>query len=166
MHQERHTLREGKTVSAKVVDTPQGAMVVNLYPVFAARQLSRVVLTMQTVSSLQGAEHHVRRQELSRRGLSARYHFDDLLTENPEMLRRLAIIKNYAGTDATILINGESGTGKEVLAQSIHNASQRVNGPFVAINCGAMAPQILESELFGYVAGAFTGASPKANRPV
>ncbi|ESJ42136.1 putative sigma-54 dependent transcriptional regulator, partial [Salmonella enterica subsp. enterica serovar London str. CFSAN001081] len=107
---ERHTLREGKTVSAKVVDTPQGAMVVNLYPVFAARQLSRVVLTMQTVSSLQGAEHHVRRQELSRRGLSARYHFDDLLTENPEMLRRLAIIKNYAGTDATILINGESGT--------------------------------------------------------
>ncbi|MGJ2513571.1 sigma-54 interaction domain-containing protein, partial [Salmonella enterica subsp. enterica serovar Paratyphi A] len=94
-------------------------------------------------------------------GLSARYHFDDLLTENPEMLRRLAIIKNYAGTDATILINGESGTGKEVLAQSIHNASQRVNGPFVAINCGAMAPQILESELFGYVAGAFTGASPK-----
>ncbi|EKA6164765.1 TPA: sigma-54-dependent transcriptional regulator [Salmonella enterica] len=161
LHQERHTLREGKTVSAKVVDTPQGAMVVNLYPVFAARQLSRVVLTMQTVSSLQGAEHHVRRQELSRRGLSARYHFDDLLTENPEMLRRLAIIKNYAGTDATILINGESGTGKEVLAQSIHNASQRVNGPFVAINCGAMAPQILESELFGYVAGAFTGASPK-----
>lgn len=93
--------------------------------------------------------------------MSARYHFDDLLTENPEMLRRLAIIKNYAGTDATILINGESGTGKEVLAQSIHNASQRVNGPFVAINCGAMAPQILESELFGYVAGAFTGASPK-----
>lgn len=71
--------------------------------------------------------------------MSARYHFDDLLTENPEMLRRLAIIKNYAGTDATILINGESGTGKEVLAQSIHNASQRVNGPFVAINCGAMA---------------------------
>lgn len=54
LHQERHTLREGKTVSAKVVDTPQGAMVVNLYPVFAARQLSRVVLTMQTVSSLQG----------------------------------------------------------------------------------------------------------------
>ncbi len=84
-----------------------------------------------------------------------------IITENPEMLRRLAIIKNYAGTDATILINGESGTGKEVLAQSIHNASQRVNGPFVAINCGAMAPQILESELFGYVAGAFTGASPK-----
>ncbi len=158
LHQERHTLREGKTVSAKVVDTPQGAMVVNLYPVFAARQLSRVVLTMQTVSSLQGAEHHVRRQELSRRGLSARYHFDDLLTENPEMLRRLAIIKNYAGTDATILINGESGTGKEVLAQSIHNASQRVNGPFVAINCGALPEQLLESELFGHARGAFTGA--------
>lgn len=161
LRQEWNTLREGKTVSAKVWDTPRGSMVVNLYPVFAAKQLSRVVLTMQTVSSLQGAEHHVRRQELSRRGLSARYHFDDLITENPEMLHRLAIIKNYARTDATILINGESGTGKEVLAQSIHNASRRADGPFVAINCGAMASQLLESELFGYVAGAFTGASPK-----
>ncbi len=60
---------------------------------------------MQTVSSLQGAEHQVRLQELSRRGLSASYHLDDLLTENPEMLLRLSIIKNNAGTDATILIN-------------------------------------------------------------
>ncbi|MEA0983794.1 sigma-54-dependent transcriptional regulator, partial [Salmonella enterica subsp. enterica serovar Enteritidis] len=104
LQQGRHTLRAGKTVSAKVVDTPQGAMVVNLYPVFAARQLSRVVLTMQTDSSLQGAEQHFRRQELSRRGLGARYHVVDLLPENPEMLRLLAVKKNEAGTDATMFI--------------------------------------------------------------
>lgn len=160
------TLRQGKPVLAQIIDSPNGQFVLNQFPVIVDNQLIRAVLTIQSVSSLRGTEYQIRRQELAQRGLSARYHFNDIITENPEMQRRLAIMRTYALTDATILISGESGTGKELLAQSLHNASKRVNGPFVAINCGAVAPQILESELFGYVAGAFTGASPKGKTGV
>jgi len=67
--------------------------------------------------------------------------------------------KRYAGFDSTVLIFGETGTGKEMFAQSIHNASKRANGPFVAVNCASFSETLMESELFGYVEGAFTGAS-------
>lgn len=161
IHPDWPSLRRGKSVLTQVVDSDRGVLVLNQYPVIADGRLIRAVLTVQTVSSLRDTEYQVRRQELAQRGLNARYHFSDIITENSEMKRRLDIMRTYALTDATILISGESGTGKELLAQSLHNASRRASGPFVAINCGAVAPQILESELFGYVAGAFTGASTK-----
>ena len=66
--------------------------------------------------------------------------------------------KRYAHTDLTVLLLGETGSGKEMFAQSMHNASSRRNGPFVAVNCAALPEGILESELFGYDDGAFTGA--------
>jgi transcriptional regulator with PAS, ATPase and Fis domain len=75
------------------------------------------------------------------------------------MKKTIEMAKNYSKTDATILIQGESGTGKEIFAQSIHTNSTRSEGPFVAVNCAALPPQLLESELFGYVEGSFTGAS-------
>ncbi|MHC1759103.1 MAG: sigma-54 interaction domain-containing protein [Negativicutes bacterium] len=81
------------------------------------------------------------------------------------MIKRVVdIAKDYARTESNILITGETGTGKEVFAQSIHNHSQRKKGPFVAVNCAALPSQLLESELFGYVKGAFTGAN-KEGKP-
>lgn len=87
--------------------------------------------------------------------------FENIVGNSP-VLRKLKVrALKVADSSSTVLINGESGTGKELLARAIHQASQRRNAPFIAINCGAMPEALLESELFGYVSGAFTGASSK-----
>ncbi|MGL5389602.1 MULTISPECIES: two-component system response regulator GlrR [unclassified Serratia (in: enterobacteria)] len=83
---------------------------------------------------------------------------EDFVTRSPIMLRLLEQAKMVAQSDVSVLINGQSGTGKEVLAQAIHAASPRAKKAFIAINCGALPEQLLESELFGHAKGAFTGA--------
>ncbi len=83
----------------------------------------------------------------------------EIITRNQKLKEILAQAKMVAATDARVLITGQSGTGKEMFAKAIHRASPRVNQPFVAINCSAMAENLLESELFGHVKGAFTGAT-------
>lgn len=88
----------------------------------------------------------------------ARYTFDDIVAESPAGAQIKALAEKIAATDATVLLESESGTGKELYAQAIHNASLRREGVFVAINCANFNPNMLESELFGYVEGAFTGA--------
>lgn len=98
-------------------------------------------------------------QKLVKRGLVAKYTFDDILYCGASMKKAIAVAKKAALTDYTVLISGESGTGKELFAQSVHNYSDRKDKPFVAINCAALPEALLESELFGYEKGAFTGAS-------
>ncbi|MDD3604407.1 MAG: sigma-54 dependent transcriptional regulator [Kiritimatiellae bacterium] len=91
--------------------------------------------------------------------LEARYQFENIVAESPAMRKVCEMIERVAPTDATVLIQGESGTGKELVAKAIHSYSKRKNGRFVAINCAAMPEPLLESEMFGHVKGAFTGAS-------
>ncbi len=92
------------------------------------------------------------------KGGGARYVFGDIIGESPSIKKVIDNARSIASSPSTILIEGESGTGKELLAQAIHNASDRKNNSFVAINCGAIPKNLIESELFGYEDGAFTGA--------
>jgi len=89
--------------------------------------------------------------------------FSDLVGSSPKWLAALDRASRAAQSTATVLLTGETGTGKEVLARAIHRASSRSKGPFVAVNCGAIAPALVSSELFGYVGGAFTGANPRGS---
>ncbi len=94
-------------------------------------------------------------------GAEAKFTFDDIIGENPRIKEAIKIAKIAARSNSSVLITGETGTGKEMFAQAIHFESDRSNGPFVAINCGAIPRDLAESEFFGYEPGAFTGASKK-----
>ncbi len=105
-------------------------------------------------------EHHRLRQEVEalRRSLDRKYGFENILGRSAALLETLESAARVAPTDATVLIRGETGTGKELLAKAIHFNSRRREHPFVTINCGAIPRDLLESELFGHLKGAFTGA--------
>ena len=93
-----------------------------------------------------------------REELQGTYSFGALVTRNPKMFETIRLVRQVADTDVTVLIRGESGTGKELIARALHFNSTRRDGPFVAVNCSALPENLLESELFGYEKGAFTGA--------
>ena len=93
-----------------------------------------------------------------REALGHRYQFENIVANSPTMQEVLATVEQVAPTNATVLLGGESGVGKDMIARAIHQHSHRVNGPFVKINCTAIPENLLESELFGYEKGAFTGA--------
>jgi PAS domain S-box-containing protein len=98
-----------------------------------------------------------------RKELESRYTFEDIIGRSPIMLDLFKIMPQIAESDSTVLIEGASGTGKELFARAIHNLSCRKQKPFIAVNCAALPDTLLESELFGYKAGAFTGATK--NKP-
>jgi transcriptional regulator with PAS, ATPase and Fis domain len=97
--------------------------------------------------------------EALRRELEGRLRIGDLVSRSPVMQKVFEVLPAIAASPSTVLILGETGTGKELVARTIHSLSPRSNGPFVAVNCGALPDTLLESELFGYKAGAFTGAT-------
>lgn len=135
-----------------------GTMVsTNRIPIIVDQQIKGVVATFQEIKSLQKSERKARVQ-LHKKGFVAKHNFDDIIGSSEQIKKIKKIAYNYSLSKFTILITGETGTGKELFAQSIHNTSPRKEGPFVAINCSALSKSILESELFGYEEGSFTGA--------
>lgn len=126
-------------------------------PVWELNSIVRVIAFIQPVEQLQPYVQSVRKKQRGS-GLIARYTLEDIIGKSVAMRRVKEEAVKYANTLSTVLITGESGTGKEMIAQAIHNLSPRKHGPFVAINCGAFTESLLESELFGYEEGTFTGA--------
>jgi len=98
-----------------------------------------------------------------RQELAGRHSFDDILSKNDRILKLFAVLPQIAESDSTVIIEGATGTGKELFARAIHKHSHKKNGPFVAVNCGALPDTLIESELFGYKQGAFTDA--KKDKP-
>jgi len=135
-------------------------VVCNKVPIYVDSKVVGAVINFQDVTKLQRVEAKVRRRLFST-GHVANKCFDDIIGTSEPIQNSVSLARDFARTDSAILILGETGTGKEVFAQSIHNGSRRSKGPFVALNCAALPEQILESELFGYVGGAFTGANQK-----
>ncbi|WP_082692926.1 sigma-54-dependent Fis family transcriptional regulator [Bacillus sp. FJAT-29814] len=116
-----------------------------------------IVATFKSIHQAFEVEKMAQR-ELRNKGFYAKYYFDDIVGEHPILIETKQIAKKLALSEHPILIQGETGTGKELFAHSIHLHSMRKNGPFIAINCSALSENLLESELFGYEEGAFTGA--------
>ena len=135
----------------------------NRVPIEIRGKIVGAVATFKDITQLQEAEHNIR-QKLLAKGHMAKYTLADIIGTSDSVTKTKETAVRCAMTDLAILMTGESGTGKEMFAQSIHNLSQRRNGPFVAVNCAALPENLLESELFGYEEGAFTGARKGGKR--
>ena len=150
-------LRHGKEEHEDIHTIGERAVISRFSPLIVNGRIDGAVAHLRDVTDIQRLEQ-IARQKLHSTGLYARTRFDDLVGKSGGLVELMARAKRYAVADSTVLIMGESGTGKELLAQSIHNASARASGPFVAVNCAALPESLIESELFGYAEGAFTGA--------
>lgn len=128
----------------------------SLVPVKNNGKIYGAVINMEDITRIQELEGEIR-TKLSEKGLQSRYSFENIVYKSKSMDLAVKTAYQYAKADSNIIIVGETGTGKEVFAQSIHHSSNRCHGPFVAVNCAALPENLLESELFGYVEGAFTG---------
>ncbi len=132
-------------------------LAVNKIPIMLKSENVGNVITFQNVTKIQELEGKIR-QKIYTRGHVAKHTFDDIIGNSEKIRDTIETAERFSRVDSNILIIGDTGTGKELFSQSIHNMSPRKIGPFVAVNCAALPENLLESELFGYVEGAFTGA--------
>lgn len=164
-------ISEGESVHMKVLQTRRPVrgvpmrvgpnkkeVVVNVAPIIVEGKLKGSVGVIHDMSEIQSLNRELTRARQIIRTLEAKYTFEDIIGQSEEMLLAIEQAKLAAKTPATVLLRGESGTGKELFAHAIHNASDRKFNKFVRVNCAALSESLLESELFGYEEGAFSGA--------
>lgn len=170
-------IAEGESVHMKVLKTRRAVrgvpmlvgpnkkeVIVNGAPVIVDGKLKGSVGVIHDVSEIKGLNRELNRARQIIRTLEAKYSFEDIIGQADVMKIAMEQAKLAAKTPATILLRGESGTGKELFAHAIHNASDRKYNKFIRVNCGALSESLLESELFGYEEGAFTGAKRGGKR--
>ncbi|NLG80567.1 MAG: sigma-54-dependent transcriptional regulator [Firmicutes bacterium] len=133
-------------------------VIVHAAPIIVDDELKGSVAVIHDTSEIRRLTEELDRAKRLIRRLEAKYTFDDIVGVSPKMARAIEQARRVAATPVTVLLRGESGTGKELFAHAIHNASDRARGQFIRVNCTAIVDTLLESELFGYEEGAFTGA--------
>jgi len=164
-------IAEGESMHMKVLETGKPVknihmkvgpakkeVIVNVAPVFIEGEIRGSVGVIRDISEVIALTEELAHAKKLIRQLKARYTWDDIIGKSPALELAKEQARRAAETPATVLLRGESGTGKELFAHAIHNASSRKKGQFVRINCAALSENLLESELFGYEEGAFTGA--------
>lgn len=144
-------------IKTKLIKIGDEYINISIIPIIKAEYYMEAFAIFQKFEEEEKKQNELRRQLLNK-GHKAKYTFDDIVGESRPMLKLKALAKKMAKIDSDILITGESGTGKELFAHAIHNYSNRREFPFIAVNCAAIPETLLESELFGYEEGAFTGA--------
>ena len=150
-------IKTGQRIEGKFWIVGDIKIVANIIPIKINNEVIRFVITFQKVSQIQRIEQKIRKK-IYLKGNVAENKFEDIIGQSKIISNLKEEAKSYAQVDSPVLLYGETGTGKELFAQSLHNYSARKNKPFVAFNCAALPENIIESELFGYVEGAFTGA--------
>lgn len=170
-------ISEGESVHMKVLQTRRAMrgvamrvgpkrkdVIVNVAPVIVDGKLKGSVGVIHDVSEIQNLNRELNRARQIIRTLEAKYSFEDIIGTSEEMTIAIEQARLGAKTPATVLLRGESGTGKELFAHAIHNASGRKYNKFIRVNCAALSESLLESELFGYEEGAFSGAKRGGKR--
>ena len=155
----RKTIKSGKEnidLKVNIMNSKGKVIPVSITTAVLKGKSNKVIGGVETFRDLSAIERL--RKEISRQ-----YTLEDIISKNHEMLKILDLLPDIGRSESAVLIQGPSGTGKELIARAIHNLSSRKKGPFVAVNCAAIPETLLESELFGYVKGAFTDA--KKNKP-
>jgi PAS domain S-box-containing protein len=150
----KHTLETGKQVVCRpiaILRADGKEIPINVSTALLKDEKGEIIGGVETFRDLSLVED-------LRREIHKQYRLGDIISKSPLMHKIFAILPDIARTDSTVLIQGESGTGKELVARALHTLSRRAQGPFVAVNCGALPDTLLESELFGHTAGAFTDA--------
>lgn len=132
-------------------------LIISVVQIIVEEEIRGSIITLDNFEEVEEKQHGIRTR-MSSSGHKARYSFSDIIGDSHEIIKTIQIARRMAKSDSSVMIIGESGTGKEIFAQSIHNESLRSHYNFVAVNCAAIPENLLESEMFGYAEGAFTGA--------
>lgn len=145
------------TKKEKIIKTGDRNVIAEAVDIISQNRIAGYIVTLTDFEEMEEKQHGIR-AKISGSSHVAKYTFDDVIGHSDAIIRAVNEARRFAGSDSSVLITGESGTGKEMFAQSIHNASSRSRYNFVAVNCAAIPENLLESEMFGYEEGSFTGA--------